>query len=125
MMGRCYYPSYPSYRFYGAKGILVCERWHTFSLFLADMGSRPEDLELSRQDETKGYEPGNVKWETRKQNLARRDANRRLRKLAACPQTTQTGVGSPLDLPPAAGLASLTPCADSGLSSRIEGANPK
>src|SRR5260221_10987719 len=42
MKMRCLNPRNPSYRFYGARGIGVCERWLTFSNFLADMGERPE-----------------------------------------------------------------------------------
>ena len=39
MLGRCYNPKNPSYKYYGARGIAVTERWHHFANFLADMGS--------------------------------------------------------------------------------------
>ena len=82
MMGRCYYPSAPNYFRYGGNGIKICERWHSFVNFLADMGIRPDGLQLSRQDESKGYEPGNVKWETPKENCRKREENKKAKKLA-------------------------------------------
>src|SRR5437899_1304757 len=69
MKMRCTKPKNPSYRFYGARGIGVCERWLTFANFLADMGDRPDGLELDRTNNALGYEPGNCRWVTRAENL--------------------------------------------------------
>lgn len=63
MMQRCNSPSHRSG--YRAKGISVCDRWHDFASFLADMGECPPALTLDRLDNTKGYEPGNCRWATR------------------------------------------------------------
>lgn len=52
------------YKYYGVKGIAVCERWRTFANFLADMGARPEGKTLDRIDSAKGYEPDNCRWAT-------------------------------------------------------------
>lgn len=63
MIGRCK-PSSRVYKYYGASGIAVCDRWLTFSNFLADMGYRPEGLTIDRIDNSRGYEPGNCQWAT-------------------------------------------------------------
>ena len=34
---RCYYSKSKSYKYYGAKGVIVCERWHCFANFLEDI----------------------------------------------------------------------------------------
>ncbi|UDV85121.1 hypothetical protein [Bacillus cereus] len=37
MMARCYIKSHPNYKFYGAKGFTVSERWHSFGNFIYDI----------------------------------------------------------------------------------------
>jgi len=76
MLIRCRYPSSPAYRWYGARGITVCERWCIFENFLADMGERPIGFQISRIDNDGNYEPSNCVWEPRLSNLAER--NRRM-----------------------------------------------
>jgi len=67
MIYRCSSPSCGSYSRYGAKGVTVCDRWKVFANFLADMGERPTGKFIDRKDNTKGYEPGNCRWATRKE----------------------------------------------------------
>ena len=70
MIERCRYPSQVSYKRYGAMGIAVCDRWLDFTSFYSDMGERPSsDHQLDRIDNRKGYEPGNCRWVTRKENM--------------------------------------------------------
>ena len=66
MKNRCENPKNKDFSRYGGRGISVCERWRTFANFLADMGDRPAGLTIERNDNNKGYEPGNCCWATRK-----------------------------------------------------------
>ncbi len=70
MLQRCTNPNCPDFKRWGSKGITVCGQWrgaHGFETFLADVGPRPSpEFTLDRKDNTKGYEPTNVRWATRK-----------------------------------------------------------
>ena len=58
-----------SYELYGLKGIKVCEKWdNSFKEFLSDIGYRPfKGAVLGRLDKTKYFEPGNVKWMSKRE----------------------------------------------------------
>jgi len=69
MKDRCTRMSHPSYHNYGGRGITICTEWlNDFPKFLLDMGPRPgRAYSLDRIDNNRGYEIGNVRWATRRQ----------------------------------------------------------
>lgn len=66
MIQRCTNPARNNFCDYGGRGITVCERWHSFPNFLADMGERPRGTSLERQNNDGMYEQGNCEWASRK-----------------------------------------------------------
>ncbi len=70
MKTRCYNKNVTYYKYYGGRGIKVCESWkNSFRAFYNDMGNKPfPKAQIDRINNDGNYEPGNCRWVTPKQN---------------------------------------------------------
>lgn len=80
---RCHVPSNHAFPRYGARGIVMCDRWRFgedgksgFECFIADMGLRPEGGTLDRIDNDGPYSPENCRWVSQKVQTRNRSSNR-------------------------------------------------
>jgi len=64
MKKRCLNPADHAYQNYGGRGVTVHPAWiRDFTAFLYEIGLRPgPGYSLDRIDNSRGYEPGNVRW---------------------------------------------------------------
>jgi hypothetical protein len=76
MHQRCGNPKSDKWKWYGGRGITVCERWASFDNFLSDMGERPAGKTLDRVNVNGNYEPGNCCWATPLEQGANKRNNR-------------------------------------------------
>lgn len=72
ILSRCLKDTCNAYKWYGARGIKVCERWLKFENFFTDMGTRPVGLQIDRINNNGNYEPSNCRWVTPKVNNSNR-----------------------------------------------------
>lgn len=76
MKARCNNKQNPGYKWYGAKGVKVCEAWNnSFESFLKDMGIPAKGMTLDRIDVHGNYEPGNCRWATLQEQQINRSNN--------------------------------------------------
>lgn len=80
MMSRCYDEKDGAYRYYGARGIRVDDRWldiyNGMENFIIDMGVRPSNKHsLDRIDVNDNYSSENCRWTTKHQQMANTTRN--------------------------------------------------
>jgi hypothetical protein len=76
MKNRCLNPNDEKWHHYGGRGITIDPPWLDFSVFLRDMGTRPEGTSIDRIDNSKGYSKANCRWATCKEQCNNRRSNR-------------------------------------------------
>jgi hypothetical protein len=71
IINRCDNKSHWAYKYYGGRGINICDRWRFgidnmsgWETFLHDMGAPPKGLTLDRINNDGNYEPSNCRWTT-------------------------------------------------------------
>lgn len=78
MKQRCDNPNADNYKFYGGRGITVCDEWRDFQTFLNDMeSSYPcRGYQIDRINENGNYEKSNCRWIKASENVRRANATR-------------------------------------------------
>lgn len=78
MIARCTNPEHKEWHNYGARGITVCGEWrNSFVAFLVALGRKTSpEHSLDRIDNNGNYEPGNVRWATKREQLRNTRRNR-------------------------------------------------
>lgn len=66
---RCLNPRWHAFHYYGGRGVTLFEPWVTdFPAFrnyiVSALGEAPRRTTLDRIDNSRGYEPGNLRWAT-------------------------------------------------------------
>lgn len=74
MKQRCYNPHKDGYKYYGGKGVTICDEWREdyaeFKAWAYANGYEP-GLTIDRIDSNGNYEPSNCRWVTFAENIAR------------------------------------------------------
>ena len=100
MKNRCLNPKAKDFRYYGKRGIKICERWLKFENFLADMGRKPTPQHtLERKNVNGNYQKRNCMWATRaRQSQNRTDTRFSQKKVAKIRKLYGTGRYRQIDI---------------------------
>ena len=75
---RCYNPRCGCYKYYGARGIRMCDEWRNDYTAFRDWAlsnGYKEALQIDRIDNDGNYEPSNCRWVTPSENMLNRSDN--------------------------------------------------
>lgn len=72
MWSRCTNSNRNTWKYYGGRGITVCNQWKRFDNFVDDMGERPAGKSLDRINTNGNYEPNNCRWATASEQMRNR-----------------------------------------------------
>lgn len=84
MIARCTLPEHRAYKYYGGKGIAVCDSWLEkkgvgLKNLINDIGERPsKDHSIDRIDSNGNYEPSNCRWADRIVQQSNKSNNNKL-----------------------------------------------
>ncbi len=84
MMKRCYKTNSQDYIHYGARGIIVYERWYSYEIFKEDVYNsyldhqqqNNNDTTIERNNVNGNYEPSNCRWVTRHEQNTNHTTNK-------------------------------------------------
>ena len=74
MKTRCNNKNSSNYKYYGGKGIRLCQEWEKSYLKFyawAKKAGYKKGLQIDRKDSNKNYEPSNCEWVSRTENVKR------------------------------------------------------
>lgn len=78
MKQRCYYPKDKAYKYYGGKGVIICDEWlndkNKFFEWALNNGYQ-ENLTIDRKEIDGDYEPDNCRWITHREQQSNRSNN--------------------------------------------------
>lgn len=71
MKNRCLVETHTAYKYYGGRGISICDEWLDFTKFCdwALSNGYSDGFEIDRINNDSGYEPSNCRWVTHAENM--------------------------------------------------------
>lgn len=79
MIQRCTNPNTSGYKYYGGRGIKVCDDWFDYQKFYRDMGDPPKGMQIDRIDNNGNYTKSNCRWATAKTNQRNKRDNHKIK----------------------------------------------